>query len=118
MADLAGLDRRLTRQWLLARCVQEAGEFGGLAEVVLRLAADEGWQAQSADHRDALRALGIRHGIVELTRADRANQQRRAEVTAQVRAELAGTALADALLTHLAAWAAGAAEADAIARAA
>lgn len=43
MADLAGLDRDRTRQWLLARCVQEADEPGGLAEVALRLAADAGW---------------------------------------------------------------------------
>ena len=43
MADLAGLDRERTRQWLLARCVQEADEPGGLAEVALRLAADAGW---------------------------------------------------------------------------
>ncbi|WP_306507547.1 selenocysteine-specific translation elongation factor [Corynebacterium sp.] len=76
----------------------------GPAPVVLFIvAADEGWQAQSADHRDALRALGIRHGIVALTRADRADQHRRAEVTAQVRAELAGTALADAPLVTVSA---------------
>ena len=76
----------------------------GPAPVVLFVvAADEGWQAQSTDHRDALRALGIRHGIVALTRADRADQQRRAEVTAQVRAELAGTALADAPLVTVSA---------------
>ena len=43
MADLAGLDRERTRQWLLARCVQEADEPGGLAGVALRLAADAGW---------------------------------------------------------------------------
>ena len=76
----------------------------GPAPVVLFVvAADEGWQAQSSDHRDALRALGIRHGIVALTRADRADQHRRAEVTAQVRAELAGTALADAPLVTVSA---------------
>ena len=76
----------------------------GPAPVVLFVvAADEGWQAQSSDHRDALRALGIRHGIVALTRADRADQQRRAEVAAQVRAELAGTALADAPLVTVSA---------------
>ena len=40
MADLAGLDRRRTRRWLFARCVQEAGQFAGLAEVALSLAAD------------------------------------------------------------------------------
>lgn len=43
MADLAGLDRRRTREWLLARCVQEAGVFDGVADAALRLAADEGW---------------------------------------------------------------------------
>ena len=40
MADLAGLDRRRTRRWLLARCVQEAGEFGDAASAALRLAVD------------------------------------------------------------------------------
>lgn len=40
MADLAGLDPRRTRQWLLARCVQESGEFDGAASAALRLAAD------------------------------------------------------------------------------
>lgn len=76
----------------------------GPAPVVLFVvAADEGWQAQSADHRDALRALGVEHGIVALTRADRADEQRRAEVAAQVRAELAGTALADAPLVTVSA---------------
>ncbi|MDK8763961.1 selenocysteine-specific translation elongation factor [Corynebacterium sp. MSK218] len=69
----------------------------GPAPVVLFVvAADEGWQAQSTDHRDALRALGVQHGMVALTRADKADETRRAEVVAQVRAELAGTRLADA----------------------
>ncbi|QRP99134.1 selenocysteine-specific translation elongation factor [Corynebacterium sp. FDAARGOS 1242] len=69
----------------------------GPAPVVLFVvAADEGWQAQSTDHRDALRALGVQHGIVALTRADKADKTRRAEVATQVRAELAGTQLADA----------------------
>lgn len=40
MADLAELDRRRTRRWLLARCVQEAGEFDDAASAALRLAAD------------------------------------------------------------------------------
>ncbi len=76
----------------------------GPAPVVLFVvAADEGWQAQSADHRDALRALGIEHGVVALTRADRADTARRAEVTAQVKAELAKTALADAPVVEVSA---------------
>lgn len=60
------------------------------------VAADEGWQAQSADHRDAVRALGIRHGVIVLTRADRADDARRAEVAARVRHEFADTGLSDA----------------------
>lgn len=76
----------------------------GPAPVVLFVvAADEGWQAQSTDHRDALRAVGIEHGVVALTRADRADSARRAEVAAQVKAELAGTALADAPVVEVSA---------------
>lgn len=71
--------------------------------VIFVVAADEGWQEQSADHHDALRALDIRHGLIALTRADRADATRRAEVTAQVRHELAGTALADAPLVEVSA---------------
>lgn len=71
--------------------------------VIFVVAADEGWQEQSTDHRDALRALDIRHGLIALTRADRADAPRRAEVTAQVRHELAGTALADAPLVEVSA---------------
>ena len=65
----------------------------GPAPVVLFVvAADEGWQAQSTDHRDALRALGVEHGIIALTRSDRATVDR----TAEIRTQLTGTLLADA----------------------
>ncbi|MGD7001707.1 selenocysteine-specific translation elongation factor [Corynebacterium halotolerans] len=67
------------------------------------VAADEGWQAQSTDHRDALTALGISHGLVVLTRADRAERQRRDEVTAEVRTQLADTPLADAAVVEVSA---------------
>ncbi|HKU01992.1 MAG TPA: SelB C-terminal domain-containing protein, partial [Arthrobacter sp.] len=60
------------------------------------VAADEGWQAQSSDHRDALAALGIDHGVVVLSRADRATEQQVADVLSRTRAELAGTGLRDA----------------------
>lgn len=71
--------------------------------VIFVVAADEGWQEQSTDHRDAVRALDIQHGLIALTRADRADTTRRAEVTAQIRHELAGTALADAPLVEVSA---------------
>lgn len=59
------------------------------------VAADEGWQAQSDDHRDAVAALGIDQGVIAITRADLA-PERVDQVTAQVRVELAGTGLAAA----------------------
>jgi len=59
------------------------------------VAADEGWSAQSSDHRDAIAALGIRHGLVVVTRADRA-PDRIEQTIAQARAELEGTGLREA----------------------
>ena len=40
MAELTGLDARRVRQWLLARCVQEAGVIDGAGQAARRLAAD------------------------------------------------------------------------------
>ncbi|ATG52622.1 selenocysteine-specific translation elongation factor [Brachybacterium vulturis] len=59
------------------------------------VAADEGWQAQSADHREAIAALGIDQGLLVVTRSDLA-PDRVGDVLAQARAELAGTGLAAA----------------------
>ena len=69
--------------------------LGPAPVVCFVVAADEGWQAQSSDHRDALAALGIRHGLIVITRADRA-RDRADEVLTQARAELAETGLRDA----------------------
>lgn len=69
--------------------------LGPVAVVCFVVTADEGWQAQSSDHRDALAALGIRHGLIAITRADRA-PDRATAVLAQARDELAGTGLRDA----------------------
>ncbi|WP_241010839.1 selenocysteine-specific translation elongation factor [Mycobacterium camsae] len=69
--------------------------LGPAPVVCFVVAADEGWQAQSDDHRDAVAALGIRHGLIVITRADRA-PERGAEVLAQARAELAETGLRSA----------------------
>ncbi|MBX9641498.1 MAG: 50S ribosome-binding GTPase, partial [Mycobacteriaceae bacterium] len=66
--------------------------LGPAPVVCFVVAADEGWQAQSDDHRDAVAALGIRHGLIVIARADRA-PARGAEVLAQARAELAETGL-------------------------
>ncbi|NLG45673.1 selenocysteine-specific translation elongation factor [Gordonia sp. (in: high G+C Gram-positive bacteria)] len=70
--------------------------LGPAPVVCFVVAADEGWREQSSDHRDALAAWGVDHGVVVISRADRATADRIAEVTEQVRAELAGTGLAAA----------------------
>ncbi|WP_277049177.1 selenocysteine-specific translation elongation factor [Ruania albidiflava] len=70
--------------------------LGPAPVVCFVVAADEGWQEQSSDHRDAVAALGIDTGVLVLSRADRADAARVAEVVARAREELAGTGLADA----------------------
>jgi selenocysteine-specific elongation factor len=69
--------------------------LGPAPVVCLVVAADEGWRAQSAEHRDAIRALGIDRGIVAITRSDLA-PGRAPEVAEQVRRELVDTGLRDA----------------------
>ena len=69
--------------------------IGPAPVVCFVVAADEGWQQQSSDHRDAIEALGIDHGLIVLSRIDRAQDPTR-DVLAQVRDELANTGLRDA----------------------
>lgn len=69
--------------------------LGPAPVVCFVVAVDEGWQAQSGDHRDALAALGTERGLIVLTKTDRA-PDRVEDVTRQVRAELAGTGLQEA----------------------
>ena len=69
--------------------------LGPVPIVLFVVAADEGWSAQSSDHRDAVKALGISHGIIVVTRSDRA-PERVTTVIAEARRELADTGLADA----------------------
>lgn len=70
--------------------------IGPAPVVCFVVAADQGWQAQSSDHRDAVSALGIERGIVVVTRADRADPERIAHTVAETRAQLRGTPLAGA----------------------
>ncbi|WP_018157824.1 selenocysteine-specific translation elongation factor [Demetria terragena] len=69
--------------------------LGGATSVLFVVAADEGWSAQSDDHRDALRALGVERGVIAVTRCDRAPEEVEA-TSARARAELADTGLAEA----------------------
>jgi len=43
---------------------------GPVPAVLFVVAADEGWSAQSTEHLDALNALGVRHGVLAISRAD------------------------------------------------
>src|SRR4051812_6017135 len=64
---------------------------GPVPAALLVVAADEGWMPQSAEHVAALDALGVRHGLLVITRADLADP---GPALAQARAELAPTTLA------------------------
>jgi selenocysteine-specific elongation factor len=48
---------------------------GPVAAAMFVVAADEGWRAQSAEHLAALDALGVRHGLLVVTRADLADPE-------------------------------------------
>ncbi|HSU12144.1 MAG TPA: selenocysteine-specific translation elongation factor [Pseudonocardia sp.] len=65
---------------------------GPVPAVLLVVAADEGWMPQSAEHADALAALGVRHGLLVVTRSDLLEPDLARD---EARAHLAGTPLAD-----------------------
>ncbi len=69
--------------------------LGPAPVVCFVVAADEGWRAQSSDHRDAVAALGIEHGVLVISRVDRASDGG-AIALAQAREQLAATGLHDA----------------------
>ncbi len=67
-----------------------------LSAVMFVVAADQGWQRQSAEHLAAVDALGIRHGVLVVTRADLADPTAVEAVAAVGQAELGRTSLAGA----------------------
>jgi selenocysteine-specific elongation factor len=50
-----------------------AAAVGPVPAVLFVVAADEGWKAQSAEHLAVIDALGIRHGLLVVTKADLAD---------------------------------------------
>ena len=64
---------------------------GPVPAVMLVVAADEGWRRQSQEHLDAIAALGVRHGLLVVTRSDLADP---ASAVAEAREHLAGTPMA------------------------
>ena len=68
----------------------------GIDLALLVIAADDGVMPQTREHLAIIDLLGIRRGLVALTKCDLATPARRAEVAAEVAALLGNTALADA----------------------
>ena len=65
----------------------------GIDFALLLVAADDGVMPQTREHLAVLSLLGITHGAVAITKADRAEPGRIDALTAEVRALLAGTGL-------------------------
>src|SRR5437879_10969847 len=63
---------------------------GPAPAVMFVVAADEGWMPQSAEHLAAIDALGVRHGLLVITRADLADP---GDALAEAQAEVAQTSL-------------------------
>ena len=63
---------------------------GPVPAVLLVVAADGGWMPQSAEHLSVLDALGVRHGLLVVTRSDLADPEPSRE---QALTELAATSL-------------------------
>jgi len=68
----------------------------GMDAVMLVVAADDGIMPQTREHLDILTLLGVRHGLVALTKIDRVDGRRRETVEGQLRGYLQGTFLARA----------------------
>ena len=65
----------------------------GMDGVILVVAADDGIMPQTREHLDILTLLGLRHGLVALTKIDRVDDARRQEVIAELGGFLQGTFL-------------------------
>ncbi len=68
----------------------------GIDFALLVIAADDGIMPQTLEHLAIIDLLGIRDGLVTLTKADIASPERLAAVTHEIRATLTGTSLAAA----------------------
>lgn len=79
--DVPG-DERSVPDWLAGAAPASA--------VLLAVAADEGWMPQTREHLEALAALGVRSGVLAVTKADVADPR---PALRQIRERLAGTAL-------------------------
>ncbi|HLN92692.1 MAG TPA: selenocysteine-specific translation elongation factor, partial [Thermoanaerobaculia bacterium] len=68
---------------------------GGIDAVLLVVAADESVMPQTREHFEIVRLLGIRRGVVAVTKVDRAARELVSVTVSDVREMLRGSALAD-----------------------
>ncbi len=69
---------------------------GAVAACVFVVAATEGWKPQTEEHLRILELLGLRHGVIALTKVARIDAGLVAERRAELRERTRGTFLADA----------------------
>lgn len=68
----------------------------GIDFALLVVAADDGVMPQTREHLAIIDLLGIRRGIVAMSKCDLVTPERRVEVSAEIRAALSATSLAEA----------------------
>src|SRR5206468_4513906 len=69
---------------------------GGVDLVLLVIAADEGVMPQTREHLAIVKLLGVRRGVIVLTKADLVEAEWLAEVLREARSRVADQVLADA----------------------
>ncbi|HEX6312311.1 MAG TPA: selenocysteine-specific translation elongation factor [Acidimicrobiia bacterium] len=69
---------------------------GAVDVVLLVVAANEGWMPQSEEHLRIVELLGVRHGIVALTKADTVDHETLRLARAELGGHLAGSTLGEA----------------------
>ena len=75
---------------------------GPVPSVLFVVAADEGWKPQSEEHLQILDVLGVRAGVVALTKTDLVEPAAVDDAAGRVRDHLAGSTLADAPIVPVA----------------
>lgn len=73
----------------------------GMDMVMLVIAADEGVMPQTREHLDILRLLGVKNGLVALTKCDLADPEWLPLVTLEVREFLSGSFLENSPIVHV-----------------
>jgi selenocysteine-specific elongation factor len=75
---------------------------GAVDACIFVVAATEGWKQQSEEHLRILQLLGIRHGVVALTKVDLVDEEWREIATMEVSAAVTGTFLDGARIVPVA----------------